>query len=291
MKILLAVDWCVESELAVKAVAGRPWPPNTTVEVLSVVMPPASTGFALVTESLRQRAESAVQAAALYLRSSGIEANPLVRTGTPRGVIVDRAAELRADLLVIGAHRAHMDSEFLHGSVARAVVRFAPCSVEVVRNELGPLPLKILLATDGSHYSELAARSVAERPWPAGTEVRILSVADHGVLLYEIGDRRHFEAGALEALEQHAATEAEEAVASAEKIILTGNLPCSATVARPSSTPQYLILEEAKTWDASLIVLGVHGQIGLTRLLLGSVSEAVAMNAPCSVEVIRPSSH
>jgi hypothetical protein len=37
MKILLAVDSSPESDLAVKVVAARPWPPNTTVEVLSVV--------------------------------------------------------------------------------------------------------------------------------------------------------------------------------------------------------------------------------------------------------------
>jgi hypothetical protein len=36
----------------------------------------------------------------------------------------------------------------------------------------------VLLATDGSTYSDAAARSVAERPWPKGTEFRILSVVE-----------------------------------------------------------------------------------------------------------------
>ena len=34
----------------------------------------------------------------------------------------------------------------------------------------------MLLATDGSESSREAAQAIAQRPWPAGTEVRILSV-------------------------------------------------------------------------------------------------------------------
>ena len=40
-------------------------------------------------------------------------------------------------------------------------------------------------------------------------------------------------------------------------------------------------------WRAHLIVVGSHGRRGLTRFLLGSVSQAVALHAPCSVEIVR----
>jgi len=48
-----------------------------------------------------------------------------------------------------------------------------------------------------------------------------------------------------------------------------------------------VILEEARQWDADLIVVGSHGRRGFKRLLLGSVSDAIAMNAHCSVVVVR----
>jgi nucleotide-binding universal stress UspA family protein len=48
-----------------------------------------------------------------------------------------------------------------------------------------------------------------------------------------------------------------------------------------------MILEEAERWDADLIMLGSHGRHGIERLLIGSVSEAVALHAECSVEVVR----
>jgi nucleotide-binding universal stress UspA family protein len=53
--------------------------------------------------------------------------------------------------------------------------------------------------------------------------------------------------------------------------------------------PRNILLDEAKSWGADLVVLGSHGFRGVDRLLVGSVSESVAMHAHCSVEVIRDS--
>jgi Family of unknown function (DUF6920) len=38
--------------------------------------------------------------------------------------------------------------------------------------------MKILIATDGSDYSKAAVNSVAERPWPKGSEVKIISAME-----------------------------------------------------------------------------------------------------------------
>jgi nucleotide-binding universal stress UspA family protein len=51
--------------------------------------------------------------------------------------------------------------------------------------------------------------------------------------------------------------------------------------------PRTVIVDEATEWRADLIVVGSHGHTGLTRLLLGSVAQAVVAHAPCSVEVAR----
>jgi nucleotide-binding universal stress UspA family protein len=48
-----------------------------------------------------------------------------------------------------------------------------------------------------------------------------------------------------------------------------------------------VIIEEADQTDVDLIVVGSHGHRGIERFMLGSVSEAVALHAHCSVEVIR----
>ena len=79
--------------------------------------------------------------------------------------------------------------------------------------------------------------------------------------------------------------ECEEAIASAQKIVEHAGL--KATGVALSGNPRQRIVEYAKEWDADLIVVGSHGRRGLSRFALGSVSEAVAMNAECTVEVIR----
>ena len=114
------------------------------------------------------------------------------------------------------------------GSVAKAVVRNAPCSVEIVRRaEHADREPKLLAAVDGSVFSQSAARALASRPWPAGSVARIVSVAQTGVYagFYWV---TYSQAQEIDDLRRRAA-----------------------------------------------------------GLLLGSVSEAVATHASCSVEVVR----
>lgn len=47
------------------------------------------------------------------------------------------------------------------------------------------------------------------------------------------------------------------------------------------------IIDAGQVWGADLIVVGSHGRKGLGHSLMGSVSEAVAHHAGCSVEIVR----
>jgi len=48
-----------------------------------------------------------------------------------------------------------------------------------------------------------------------------------------------------------------------------------------------VIKDDALHWQADLIVIGTHGRSGLSRLLLGSVAEGVARDAPVPVLLVR----
>ena len=50
-----------------------------------------------------------------------------------------------------------------------------------------------------------------------------------------------------------------------------------------SGDPASAIARLAEEIDADLIVMGTHGRTGLSRLLMGSVAEAVVRRAPCPV--------
>lgn len=142
-------------------------------------------------------------------------------------------------------------------------------------------PMKILLPVDGSLCSLAAAREVAQRPWPKGSRVKILYVAEHPLIDPQVaqtlpeGVLARWQSTACYPLERALAQFDTDAPLAVENEILPGN-------------PKKVILDEAEKWKADLIVLGPHGMSGIERFLLGSVSQAVAAHAKCSVEIMRP---
>ena len=68
---------------------------------------------------------------------------------------------------------------------------------------------------------------------------------------------------------------------------LKSNKALSADAVLAPGSPRPVILDEAESWGADLIVLGSHGYSAWKRFLLGSVSQAVVSHAKCSVEVVR----
>lgn len=284
MKILVAVDSSSESAFAAREAAARMWPAGTTVRVISVIEPVYGWTLPDMEQALQDSAEQTVESASQSFTQAGLQTSTAVVTGDPKNVIVNEAADWGADFIVIGAHSTHGVMQFLLGGVARAVTRLAPCSVEIVRRVPDLQPLKVLLATDGSECSKAAAISIGGRPWPEGTQFRILSVVEPSAPLFR---PPYFSHEAMQEMRAKDMERAQKAVACAEQILGAAGIEATSTVAVPAATPKELILSEAAEWRAELIVVGSHGRRGVNRLLLGSVSEAVALHAQCSVEIIR----
>jgi nucleotide-binding universal stress UspA family protein len=146
--------------------------------------------------------------------------------------------------------------------------------------------MKILLATDGSDYSEAAVNSVAERPWPEGSEVQIISAMK--IPYAPATEAWVLPNGYYIELERVARDQSEAAVRDAVKRIESGKTSGLEIITKIiSGSAGGVILDEAERWDADMIVLGSHGYNALQRFLLGSVSHAVATHARCSVEIVR----
>ena len=148
--------------------------------------------------------------------------------------------------------------------------------------------MKILLATDGSKYSNAAVEEVANRQFPPGTEVRIISVVDKVALASYAGSSAivndfYIQAG------KHALKVAADAIEYASKILQKKNASVLLTTAVIDGSPKTAILEEAERYGADLIVVGSngHGDKDIEHFMLGSVSHAVALYAKCSVEIVR----
>lgn len=299
MRVLLAIDSSELSESVVSEVERRPWPAGSVVCVLTVIDLLALTSAVGYLEpfikSENDAAKKLVDEVAARLARRGLEMTTLAVEGYPGTSIVEEAVKWDADLVFVGSHGHGGFVRFLLGSIAKAVVQNAPCSVEIVRHPRhdkdhpdhatgaeSPGGLRILLATDGSKHSAAAARSIADRPWPGDTHVRIVSVVEQ---IVPAADPWYAAGAVAERVREDNTKHCEAAVIAANEIIAGAGLETEVAVLEGS--PKKRVVEESKAWGAHLIVVGSHGRRGLTRYLLGSVSEAVAMHAHCSVEVIR----
>ena len=150
--------------------------------------------------------------------------------------------------------------------------------------------MKILLATDGSDCSKAAVNSVAERPWPEDSKVKIVTATE--IPYAPVTEAWVLPNGYYTELERVAKEQAAAAVKDAVERIESGKASGLEIITKIiSGSAREVILDEAERWDADLIVLGSHGYNGWQRFLLGSVSHAVATHAHCSVEIVRQKSH
>jgi nucleotide-binding universal stress UspA family protein len=277
MKILLAVDGSRNSHVVQTALA-RPWPEGSTFCVVSVVDLRHWGGLPAMIDDARKQAAITVKQATDELVKAGYRTRSETLEGSPKDVITSQAKHWGADLILVGSHGLSLATRFLLGSAAQSVLRNAPCSVEIVRQKTAPEGMKILLATDGSAASTKAVSEVSARSWPKNSEIRIVSA----VRLLP-GDVPSFTSSlecsnVFDEVMKSAKKRAEGAVVEAQ-LLLTSNAVEISTVTL-AGDPRDVILDEAMSWGADLIVLGTRG-------IHGSVSEAVAAYASCSVEVVR----
>lgn len=141
--------------------------------------------------------------------------------------------------------------------------------------------MNILVAYDGSSFSDKALDKSVEMARKMGGTVTLVSVAPDPCL----------PAGELSDLECHnvvqaVSREAESFVnRAAERAEAVGGVEVRTMVV--SGNPADEIMEAAKKLSADLIVLGSRGRHGLTQLFLGSVSGRVADHAACDVMIVK----
>lgn len=154
--------------------------------------------------------------------------------------------------------------------------------------------MKILIAYDGSPYSESAIDDLKRAGLPAEGEAVILSVAEVWLppanaedihltddpYIKSVVGKRHEKGEKALAEAQTFASHAEERL----KNILPGWTISSAAT---YGSPAWEIIAKADEVSPDLIIVGSQGQSGLSRFFLGSISQKVLTEASSSVRVAR----
>jgi nucleotide-binding universal stress UspA family protein len=213
------------------------------------------------------------------------------RNGSAAFELLNRASEWQPDLIVVGSHGRNALARIVLGSVSQKVLTEASTSVHVGRPNpaRGNSAQRILIGVDGSPGAMAAVRVVARRDWNEGSEVRILVADDvmrsNPISLWIPGFSEF-----VEDVRAEERTQAEQFALAAGKELREGlgsrNIVVSSMV--HSGDPKQVLVKHAQEFGADCIFTGATGfSSRLERMILGSVSAAVAARADCSVEVIR----
>jgi len=138
----------------------------------------------------------------------------------------------------------------------------------------------MLVAVDGSHTSDMALQEALKLATETKAQLHLVHVSDispavEGGLDPETFRRMARQEG-NEVLSKVASLASHSGV-NVETVLLE---------AGPRQRSK-AIVDEAKRWEADLIVMGTHGRAGVARLVLGSVAEGVVHVAPVPVILIR----
>jgi len=236
---------------------------------------------------LLQDAESLAEQAASRLRADfpgwHVKTEAWIDAAAP--AIIRKAHGWLPDLIVVGSHGRMGLRRFVLGSVSHHIMEHAACSVRISRHRLHAQDrhIRVLIGVDGSDNSTAAVRAVAARNWPSGTQVRVVGAFDPRV---RIAAATTLEGTVPAAIETESKRCLSEAVHAAARDLAKAGL--HAEPLSPEGNPADTLLAAAEDWGADCIFLGARGITGLDRIMLGSVSSAVAPRAHCSVEIVRP---
>ena len=319
MRILLATDGSATADAALDVLLYRPWEPGSQVRVISVAEPlnerlthmvglfglgkTAADAHSNYVQQLKDLVEK--YALALKEKFGAENVSAEVINGKVKETIVAEASKFNADTTVLGAHGRKETADVLFGSVPEYVLSHAKSTVEILR-AVSPSTMiteierkqpveedKYLVALDDSECSTATLKEILSRKWPANPFFKVVCVVEPLPFQAYSGLGPWEGAGSDEYVNLvnktlHAEQEIARKVVDNAVSKLQQQFPdANVTGEVQEGYAKDRILGTAREWPADLIIAGSHGRGGFMDFVLGSVSKATAVHAPCSIMVVR----
>lgn len=141
---------------------------------------------------------------------------------------------------------------------------------------------RILVPVDGSRYSLSAVCMAARLGRIHGSDMRIFHVIDDTLLDQLTRFSKQGRESVREELRRNAQAFLSDMRCEVDEPIITTSEP----IIR-EGIPHEVILDEALSWNADLIVMGKLGRRGISHILLGSVAERVIEFSDIPVLVVK----
>ena len=286
-KLLLPTDCSEFSEGAIREAVNLAKTCSSKLFVVSVIE--TNPEYESIAPQLIEKAEKETRQHLESVKNraskEGVDCEIIARQGEdPYKYIVDEAVKHQVSMIIMGRRGRKGLKRLMMGSVTAKVIGHSPCNVLVVPRAARLEFRKILVATDGSKYSNAAASEAVAIAKRCGANLIAASVVPYETIspLGIVHSEMQWE---LVTEESRKAAEnniknvkeiAEKEDVKIEELILEGR-------------PYEVIINAAKEKGVDLIVVGSHGRTGLDRLLMGSVTERVIGHAECAVLVVKAS--
>lgn len=320
-RILVPLDGSKGSEKAIPVAARIARASGGTIVFVSVVLPPVEFGTYSPERKVELKPSAFVRretGAASYLTKitdayakdlAGINTIMDVSAGAALPEIYSTARFEGVDLIVLCSHKEGGLKRWIFGSAAQEAMHHSPVPV-LVLDEHGTMPLapdathplRMLVPLDGSIFSERAlqpaAQLLAALAEPFQGEVHLLDVVDLPSVYGKLKSQVHITDIAQEEARQGAEQEAEKYMKSVterlQAAVAGSNLTVTSSVKTSTHVAGTIIHEAEQSGDAKssigyhMIAMATHGRGGLSRLLMGSVTEHVLGTTQLPLLIVRP---
>jgi len=279
-KVLIAIDGSETSMHALREFLKFSKTEHMSITVVSVI--PAYEGDLAsmwtnnIKASMKKGCDTSLAGALKISLEEGVPVETVCEEGEIYERIIDLSDSENYDLIVMGKKGMSLIEKAFVGSVTSRVIGYSRQDVLVIPHGSKIAWKNILIATDGSAYSEAAARKAIEIAAYYRSELKALSVVDVTVEfmlraneVYQslVGKAKKFTNGIIE--------KASSANVKAESIVKDGEV-------------YKVIIDAAEEYQADMIVMGSHGWSGIKRLLMGSTAERVLGHASFPVLIVKP---
>ncbi len=273
-KILLAIDFMEGYEKVVDHAVQLAEAFHATIVPLHVLPSGGEEKLKKMVETAAQTKLSELQQ---HLSKLGIKSSEaILESGRPYNVIVDVADRMDVNVIAIGAGVKKKKDKYQLGTTAEKIIRWSDKPVWVVKKDQAPEVKTILCPVDFSEPSTISLKNAIIVARRFDAELIVLSVyeqiSSRGAVYYK---KEWEEQGSL-GLSKHKGKLGGYLVKNFKwhgvkwkRIVRSG-------------APETEILSAIEDHEVDLLMMGTTGRSGLNKLMMGSVTEKVVREVPCS---------
>lgn len=227
------------------------------------------------------------------LAGNGIRVTSTMLNGLVADSLARHVGEVETNLVVIATHGRGQLARLWFGSVTDALIRRTHTPLLVVKTNMRTHPSEqdtpfhhIMIPLDGSQLAEQIIGPALALGQPMNAAYTLIQIVEPLAT-----PNTPATPGGATAVDREMTMRrwdnADRYLQAVARMLRADGLEVFTRVV-VAQHPAATILEHARRSNADLITMSTHGRSGVSRLLLGSVADAVMRNAPTPVMVVHP---